>query len=196
MSWAAHLLLELLIEGCHPCTAILLICVHLLIEFLLSRFAKIAVFLDSLLDHHLLVLAFLSKVFLHFSLKTLTRRQKQIVVVNWNNLHVNLCYISVRCYLLMCDQCNISEATLRLSSAACSFLFISSKDVSFFLSGDNGKSPLVSRLEGLRMTSNAWPDARLLSSFTWISVKQDIFIHTSTSCGFVSDRLWIVQVQK
>lgn len=64
--------------------------------------------------------------------------------------------------------------TLRLSSAASSFLLISSSEVSFFFNGDNRKSTLASGVEGLRMTSNAWPDARLFSSFTWISVKQEI----------------------
>lgn len=64
--------------------------------------------------------------------------------------------------------------TLRLSSAAFSFLLISSSEVSFFFNGDNRKSTLASGVEGLRMTSNAWPDARLFSSFTWMSVKQEI----------------------
>lgn len=78
-------------------------------------------------------------------------------------------------------QFNIFLNTLRLSSAALSFLLISSSDNSFFLSGDSGNSPLVSRVEGLKMSSNAWPEARLLSSFTWMSAKQDNHLHPSSS---------------
>lgn len=63
--------------------------------------------------------------------------------------------------------------TLRLKSAASSFFLISSREVSLFLLGDNGNSTLASGVEGLRMTSNAWPDARLFSSFTRMSVKQE-----------------------
>lgn len=59
--------------------------------------------------------------------------------------------------------------TLRLSSAASSFLWISSSETSFFLGGDRGNSPLPSGAGAPRMTSKAWPEARLSSSLTWIS---------------------------
>lgn len=68
-----YLLLELLIQSCHPCSAILLICLHLLIEFLLCHLAEVAVFINGLLDHFLLMLSFLSQVFQHFGLMTLTK---------------------------------------------------------------------------------------------------------------------------
>lgn len=118
------------------------------------------------------MLAFLSKLFHHFSSLALAKWQKRTFVgskkslnttlvfqINWNNNHT-----SVQGF----DECT---NTLRLSSAASSFFLISFSDVSLFFRGDNSSSPLGSEVEGLRMTSNAWPEARLLSSFTSNSVK-------------------------
>lgn len=72
MPLGAYLLLEFLIESCHPCDAVLFVCLHLLIEFLFRHLAKVAVFLDGLLDDLLLVLSFLRKVFQYLSPLALT----------------------------------------------------------------------------------------------------------------------------
>lgn len=77
-------------------------------------------------------------------------------------------YILHTVYLLMIVYVYhyICWATLRLSSAASSFLWISSSETSFFLGVESGNSPLESGAVGLKMTSNAWPEARLSNSFT------------------------------
>lgn len=59
--------------------------------------------------------------------------------------------------------------TLRLSSAASSFFWISSRERSFFFGGERGNSGTDSFDRGLRISSKAWPEARFSSSFTWIS---------------------------
>lgn len=73
MPLGAYLLLEFLIERCHSCVAVLFVCLHFLIEFLLCHLAKVAVFINGLLDDLLLMLTLLSKVFQHFSLMALTK---------------------------------------------------------------------------------------------------------------------------
>lgn len=73
MPLGVYLLLELLIESCHPCSAVFFVCLHLLIEFLLCHLAEVAVLLDGLLDDLLLVLSLLGKVFQHFSPLALTK---------------------------------------------------------------------------------------------------------------------------
>lgn len=67
---------------------------------------------------------------------------------------------------------NCSSFTLRLSSAASNFFWISSRDTSFFLGGDRGNSATVSLERGLRISSKACPEARFSSSFTWMSGTQ------------------------
>lgn len=62
-----------------------------------------------------------------------------------------------------------SRLTLRLSSAASNFFWISSNDTSFFFGGDRGNSGTASFERGLRISSKACPEARFSSSFTWIS---------------------------
>lgn len=64
-----------------------------------------------------------------------------------------------------------SRFTLRLSSAASNFFWISSNDTSFFFGGDRGNSGTASFERGLRISSKACPEARFSSSFTWISAK-------------------------
>lgn len=59
--------------------------------------------------------------------------------------------------------------SLRLSSAASSFFWISSNDTSFFFGGDRGNSGPASFERGLMISSKACPEARFSSSFTWIS---------------------------
>lgn len=76
MPLRAHLLLEFLIEGCHPGSTVLFVCLHLLIEFLLRQLAQVGVLFRGLLDHLLLVLSFLRQVFQQIGLLALTKRQK------------------------------------------------------------------------------------------------------------------------
>lgn len=71
----AYLLLKLLIEGCQPGSAVLFVRLHLLIQFLLGLLAKVAAFLNGLLDDLLLVLSLLGEMFQHFSFVALTDRQ-------------------------------------------------------------------------------------------------------------------------
>lgn len=66
--------------------------------------------------------------------------------------------------------------TLRLSSAASNFFWISSRERSFFFGGERGNSGTDSFDRGLRISSKAWPEARFSSSFTWISGFYDFYI--------------------
>lgn len=60
--------------------------------------------------------------------------------------------------------------TFRLSSAASSFFWISSRDGSRRCGMEVLRSGTPSKEGGLRMTSKAWPDARLFSSITSTSL--------------------------
>lgn len=75
--------------------------------------------------------------------------------------------------------------TLRLSSAASSFLLISSRERSFFFGEARGNSILASGTGLERMTSNAWPEALLSSSLTRIS-ENDRFRRLSRTSNVIN----------
>lgn len=180
MPQAAYLLLGSLIESSHSGTAVLFASLHFLHQFLFCQLAEVTAFLDGFLDHFLLMLPFLRKLFQHWSLLALVTWKKSYyeLQVYWTwtctSLIVKICWFLHCCRSHLLAIYVVIEDTLRRSSAASSFFLIPSRDISFFLRGVNGNSPLASGAEGLRMTSNAWPEARLFSTLTWISVKQHI----------------------
>lgn len=86
---------------------------------------------------------------------------------------------------------NPSSLTFRLSSAASSFFWISSRDGSRRCGIEVLRSGTASKDGGLRITSKAWPDARLFSLITSTSLMTHHPRSTASAaldCGHV----WII----
>lgn len=64
---------------------------------------------------------------------------------------------------------NVRKVTFLLSSAASSFFWISSRDRSFFLGEAKVRGASEMGDGGFKISSKAWPEARLLICFTSMS---------------------------
>lgn len=94
----------------------------------------------------------------------------QIARVRVTGLGLGPVQSGVLCWYKTKNNPSPSPLTFRLSSAASSFFWISSRDGSRRCGMEVLRSGTPSKDGGLRMTSKAWPDARLFNSITSTSL--------------------------
>lgn len=167
-----HLFLQPLQHGSQQSLPVLLDGLHLLLQFFLGVLDEVVILLKGLLDHPALVLPLLCEVLQQLGLLALEREKEHWPRSNRRAPNVTRWQKEKKSKHVRWLPWKPSTASLtfRRSSAASSFFWISSREGSRRCGMEVLSSGTPSKDGGLRMTSKAWPEARLFSSITSTSL--------------------------